>query len=214
MKKIAVFLSENGAELQCAIDACADHVVRGTVDFVVYLRSDGSGLKRAVESDSYSEAQAVSGAPDREKFFHQLQEEMQERGIDWIVMLEAGEELPAFFVEAFYPRIIRLAPSSHEVPIGAAGAMSVRQVLDQGIAQVGCTAYLVAPAGHPLVVIETEHVPVFPDDTIFRLLQRVRKAGRYLLPRVLSACCEDRLHMDEENARVVIDPPREERFYF
>lgn len=200
-------LSDNGADLQCIIDAAADHVFRGRVDFVVGSTSRDFVLKRAADAGIEHVSFDPEHYADREEFYGLLRDRLNALGIECILLVEFGHLLPDFFVQAFYPNIISVHPSLDSRHIGEfdAGTACAQDVIDDNARVTGCHAHLVQTGPvQPGPTICEERVPVFEGDSIRRIRSRVKKAEHYMIPHLLTAWCEDRIVVDEYGGASIV----------
>lgn len=188
MKKIAVFISSNGANLTCILDACADRVVDGVVDLVVTCQDDTFELKLAddagIENIHYDRARYDSV----QVFYDDLTTQLEARGIDHILLFEYDFEVPQSFIEKFYLKIMAIHPSLNPAHIhdADAGLLAAKDIKEAQGTEAGTTAYFLHPTDEVEHVIAQEKVAVFQGDNVFAIYQRVRKAQHYMAPRVLS----------------------------
>lgn len=190
MHRIAVFISKNGADLQCVIDACADYYVKGNVEFVVSSSEDALGLKRAQDAGITTLFFDPQLHKDRESFYRQAAEHLKRLDIDWIFLVEYGEFLPGFFVDEFFPKILGAYPSLDPQFLGSVdpGFRSAEHALEEGLEETGAHVYVVNRGSDPFgLSIAVEKVPVFPEtDTAWTIYNRVKKAEHHIIPAVLA----------------------------
>ncbi len=192
MKRIAVFLSKNGADLQCIIDACADHIVRGSVDLVVSSSEDNLGLRRARDSG----IEAIYYDPNRfhnpEEFYVKCCDRIRTKGIDWIFLLEYDNPIPGFMIREFYPRILASTPSLETEFVGVpdAGIRSAKKALEEKAKETGSMIFVVQTGPDQMGrLLSVERVPIFESDNAWKLYHRVKKTEHYAIPKILAGCC-------------------------
>lgn len=90
-------------------------------------------------------------------------------------------------LDAFERRIINLHPSLlPKYP----GLHSIRRAFEEGETETGCTVHWVNAEVDGGAIIEQSRVPIYPDDTLETLEQRVHAAEHKLLPTVIARLAE------------------------
>ena len=192
LKKMAVFISRNGADLQCIIDACADHQISGSVDFVVSSSRDAIGLKRASNAGISSIFFDQAKYDSKDLFYQEIGKRLRSREIDWILLIEYGDLLPDWLIDEFSGQIVCCHPSLVPEFFGKeeAGLMMADRVRAEGGLVTGCTIFEVRSGQEDFgKIIAQDSVPVFDSDSVGHLYNRVKKLEHYLLPRTISDLC-------------------------
>jgi formyltetrahydrofolate-dependent phosphoribosylglycinamide formyltransferase len=183
MRRLAVFASGSGSNLQAIIDHLralgAD--APGTVALVVSDRVGAGALERARRSgiEAVHVPYASSGSA--------LPELLTKHGIDLIALAGYLRHVPSSVTEAFRGRIVNIHPAL--LPdFGGAGMYGQRvhqAVIAAGARESGATVHYVDDVYDHGAVIEQERVPVLPGDTPEVLAARVLAAEHELYPRVV-----------------------------
>lgn len=190
LKKIGVFISEEGADVQCIIDACADYKIRATVDYVVSSTDTALGLNSA----SYAGIPTYYWDPEhynnKDEFYGAVSQSFHEKGIDVLVLIEYADLIPQWFINQFLGRIICSHPSLLPDYIGQemAGYKSAVKAVENGEKESGCTVFRVDTYGKSFDhILAIEKVPIFETDSPSQVYGRVKKVEHYCLPRVVRA---------------------------
>nr|WP_072514582.1 formyltransferase family protein [Ndongobacter massiliensis] len=199
MKKIAVFLTDDGTGMQTVIDACVDHLILARLSFVVGTTGRASCLTRARDAGIEYLYYDPKKYDSTDAFFGALKDRLRAAHIDLLVLLDFGMSLPDFFIREFSPHIVAFHPSlerahMHRADAGIRAAMDVHERHET---RAGCMALLLQsgqPETYPILRRET--VPVFDDDSVVKIHQRVKKAESYLVQNVLISVLERRTGID------------------
>lgn len=193
-KRIAAFISRNGADLQCLIDACADYQINGSVDFVMSFDQDAVGLKRAVTAGIPNIAYDEKLFHSVDAFYGAVKEILHYRNIDWILLIEYQQEIPDWFYREFEGRIISCEPSLEPIKRGevSSGIELAEKSIYNKDKYFGCTIVRRASLGeYHSGILAQEKVPIFGTDQPLHLYNRIRKAEHYIIPKVFSELCSD-----------------------
>lgn len=124
---------------------------------------------------------------------------LTEHDVDWVVLAGFMRVVGRTFFETFSGRILNIHPSL--LP-AFRGLEPQRQALEAGVAVAGCTVHVVVPAVDAGPIITQASVPVFAEDTVGVLSDRILRE-------------EHRLYVDAirliERGRVVIRDGRVHR---
>lgn len=193
-RRIAAFISRNGADLQCLIDACADYQINGSVDFVMSADQDAIGLKRADNAGIPNMSYDADRFESIDAFYATVKEELHLRNIDWILLIEYQQTIPDWFYREFEGKIISCDPSPVPLQRGdlSSGIELAEKSIYNGDKYFGCTIVRRSSFGDANnEVLDQEIVPIFSTDQPLHLYNRIRKAEHYIIPKVFSALCSD-----------------------
>jgi len=204
-KRIAVFASGGGTNLQAVMDACLNGSIPGEIALVVYNR------KKAYARDRAKRA----GVPTR--YINKLMFEtpgekdaaildaLQEYRIDIIVLAGYLDILGPSVVAAYRHRIVNTHPAL--IPafcgMGYYGERVHRAVLEYGAKVSGCTIHLVDEGTDTGPILLQEAVHVLEDDDAASLAARILPVEHRLLPRAVALLCEDRIRVEGRRARIL-----------
>jgi phosphoribosylglycinamide formyltransferase-1 len=115
-----------------------------------------------------------------------IDQSLQINDIELIVLSGYMRLLSAEFISRWNLKIINIHPSLlPEFP----GAYAHRDVLSAGVNISGCSVHYVDEGMDTGEVIAQRKVPVFPDDTVDSLSQRVKFEEHILYPSVIDKLC-------------------------
>jgi phosphoribosylaminoimidazolecarboxamide formyltransferase/IMP cyclohydrolase len=205
MKKIAVFASGEGTNLQALLDACAGGRVKGTVSLVV-SNNDGVGaLRRAQRAGVETLVSSQKDFATPEEYNAHLAFECQKRGIDLVCLAGFMLQLKTPLLKAFPWRIMNIHPAL--LPSFGGKGMYGRHVheavLKSGAKVTGCTVHFIDEdydRGHILV---QSTAPVLPGDTPETLAARVRAQEHWAYPKAVALWCDDRLKVTDAGVEIL-----------
>ena len=194
MKKIAVFISGGGTDLQSLIDNV--HEKSGVIRLVVSSRGDAYGLERAKRKGI---ATMVLPKGDYDSA---LLEELKKREVDWIVLAGFLKILTPAFIRHFPRHIVNIHPSL--IPAfsgpGFYGMRVHEAVYRAGVKWSGATVHFVSEVVDGGAILLQEVVPVLEADGPEEIAGKVLKVEHRILPAAGRACLEDRVFWQGERA--------------
>ena len=186
MKRLAVFISGNGSNLQALIDAINADALAAAIVVVVSNRREAHGLVRAEQAhiptlyfplNVYLEA-----GHSREAYDADLAEMVRAYHPDLIVLAGWMHLLSPAFLNQFPQKVINLHPA---LPGQFAGTQAVERAylaFQRGeIEQTGVMVHWVIPEVDAGPVVATAIVPIQADDSLADLQARVHVAEHWLL---------------------------------
>lgn len=197
MKKIVVLISGSGTNLQAIIDACQSGEINGKIVSVISNKADAYGLTRA------KNAKIPTALFERKNFANNL--EMDRAIAQYIELLEADlivlagymKILSDEFTLQFAGKILNIHPSL--LP-KYKGLHTYQQALDAGDTEHGTTVHFVTPELDSGAIILQVKVPIFPEDDIADIEERVKAQEIQIYPLVVKWFASDRLKEKEGKA--------------
>ena len=194
MKKIAVFISGGGTDLQSLIDGV--HEQSGLISLVVSSRGDAYGLERA---KAVGIETMVLPKGDYDSV---LLEELERREVEWIVLAGFLKILSPEFIRHFPRHIVNIHPSL--IPAfsgpGFYGRRVHEAVYHAGVKWTGATVHFVSEVVDGGAILLQEVVPVLEADGPEEIARRVLELEHRILPFAVKACLEDRVFWQGERA--------------
>lgn len=190
MKKIVVLISGNGSNLQAIIDAQASGRISGKICGVISNKSEAFGLQRA------KKAQIPAFVFERKNFSSNLDMDLAIAGqiealeADLIVLAGYMKILSNEFVEHFSGKILNIHPSL--LP-KYAGLNTYQRAMDAGDSEHGMTIHFVNQVLDGGAIILQAKVPIFPDDEVEDVVERVQEQEHRCYPLVIEWFCQNRL---------------------
>ena len=193
MVKVAVLVSGGGTNLQAILDAEDAGTLRsGRVALVVSNNPDAYALTRAKNHGVETLVLSKADYPTRAAFETALDEALQARGIQLIVLAGFMRILSADFTNKYPERILNVHPAL--IPSfcgeGFYGLRVHEAALDYGVKVTGATVHFVNEIPDGGEIILQKAVRVLPGDTPERLQKRVmRQAEWKILPQAVELLC-------------------------
>ena len=194
MKKIAVFISGGGTDLQSLIDSV--HEKSGVIRLVVSSRGDAYGLERA-KAVGIETMVLPKGDYDSA-----LLEELKKREVEWIVLAGFLKILSPELIRHFPRHIVNIHPSL--IPAfsgpGFYGMRVHEAVYRAGVKWSGTTVHFVSEVVDGGAILLQEVVPVLEADGPEEIAGKVLEVEHRILPAAVRACLEDRVFWQGERA--------------
>ena len=187
-KRLAVFVSGGGTDLQSVIDAIdSGFIDSAEIALVVSNKADAYALERARLHNIPSKVFAKADFSDKDELFFCLANFLEEKNIDLIVLAGYLMIIPAQFIKRFENRIINIHPSL--IPKfcgdGFYGMRVHEAVIASGETESGATVHFVDEGTDTGNIILQEKVPVLKNDTPESLQSRVLELEHSLLPKAV-----------------------------
>ena len=186
MKRIAVFASHGGSNLQAIINGCNEGKINAKVAVVISNNPDAYALKRAKKA-------GISGCCMNKKTYGKsLHEEtlglLTRHNVDIVFLAGYLKKLPENVLQEYKDRIFNIHPSL--LPkYGGKGMYGLnvhKAVLDAGEKESGATIHKVVGEYDTGEIISQKKVPVLDGDTPETLAKRVLAAEHELVVETLS----------------------------
>ena len=194
MKKIAVFISGGGTDLQSLIDSV--HEKSGVIRLVVSSRGDAYGLERA-KIKGIETMVLPKGDYD-----NALLEELKKREVEWIVLAGFLKILTPAFIRHFPRHIVNIHPSL--IPAfsgpGFYGMRVHEAVYRAGVKWSGATVHFVSEVVDGGAILLQEVVPVLEAEGPEEIAGKVLEVEHRILPVAVKACLEERVFWQGERA--------------
>jgi phosphoribosylglycinamide formyltransferase-1 len=119
---------------------------------------------------------------DRVAYTHQVVDALARHGVDIVAMAGFGTILEKPIHDAYPDRIVNTHPAL--LP-AFKGWHAVEEALAAGVKVTGCTVHLAHLEVDDGPILAQEAVPVYPDDTVEALHERIKEVERRIYPEVL-----------------------------
>lgn len=200
MKNIVVMISGSGTNLQKIIEAQQAGNINGRICAVISNKADAYGLVRAeqvgiptfvFERKAFDSNQAMDSA---------IAEQLTRLDADLIVLAGYMKILTVEFTRRFAGKIINIHPSL--LP-KYAGLHTHERAMAAGDREHGMSIHFVNEEVDGGAIILQAKVPIYPDDTLDEVIQRVYEQEHRCYPLVVQWFCADRLYL--ENGKAYLD---------
>ena len=192
MKRIAVFVSGGGTNLQALIDAQGKTLNSGKIALVVANNAGAYALERAKNAGIATEVVLKKDFGTQIAFEEKLKEVLTAHNIDIIVLAGFMTILTENFTAAYSKRILNVHPSL--IPSfcgeGFYGLRVHQAVLDYGVKVTGATVHFVNEIPDGGEIIAQKAVYIEENDTPETLQRRVMEQAEWiLLPQAAEKVC-------------------------
>lgn len=193
MKKIAVFVSGGGSDMQSVIDACERGDINGRVELVIANKRNIFALERADKHGIKNLVFTLSDYGDYVERDKAILHALNDAGIDLVVLAGYLSIVTEIIVKPYEGRIINIHPSLIPKHCGKGfyGIKVHESVIAAKDEISGATVHYVDEGADTGEIIEQVTVPVYPSDTPDTLQQRVLIEEHKLLPRVVARLCKE-----------------------
>ena len=194
MKKIAVFVSGGGTNLQALIDAQGKTLVSGKIALVVANNAGAYALERAKNAGIATAVVLKKECGSQVAFEEKLKEVLTEHGIDIIVLAGFMTILTENFTGCYPNRILNVHPSL--IPSfcgeGFYGLRVHEAALAYGVKVTGATVHFVNEVCDGGKIIAQKAVYIEENDTPETLQRRVMEQAEWiLLPQATEKVCKE-----------------------
>ena len=185
--RLVVLISGNGSNLQAIIDACRSGEMNAEVITVISNKADAHGLVRAknagIESLYFGNIENES----RRDYDTRLAAYATTKLPDYIILAGWMRILSSSFLSSFPNRVINLHPALPNTFPGTHAIERAFEAYKRGeIKQTGVMVHLVPDEGVDNgPVLATEVVPIFENDTLDVIEDRIHQAEHILLVNTL-----------------------------
>jgi phosphoribosylglycinamide formyltransferase-1 len=171
---IGVLVSGTGTNLQALLDAGLPvGAVASNKDGAPALDRAGGLPTASFELRDYRSREERDGA---------MADWLEEQGVGLVVLAGYMHILTPTFLDRFPSRVINVHPSLlPDFP----GAHAVADQLAAGARESGCTVHVVDEGVDTGPILLQERVPVYDDDTVDSLHERIKRVEHRLLPRAV-----------------------------
>ena len=196
MKKIAVFVSGGGSNLQAIIDACeSGYIKEGVIEVVFGNKREAFGLERAIKHKIKTLFIDPGEFKTREDYDETLAGKMNAFNVDLVCLAGYMRILTGVFIDKFHGKIINIHPAL--LPdFGGEGmyGMHVHEaVIKAKKKESGCTVHFVDYGVDTGPIIIQKKVDVMENDTPETLQKRVLEQEHKAYPEAIRLFVEDKI---------------------
>ena len=197
MKKIVVLISGQGMNLQAMIDACKSSYINAKIVGVFSNQSDAFGLQRAKSAGIFHRTFLRSDYADNLAMDRHIGDEIDNLGADLIVLAGYMKILSAEFTQRFAGKILNIHPSL--LP-KYSGLHTYQRAMEAGETEHGMTIHFVNEKVDGGAIVLQAKVPIFPEDNITDIEDRVKEQEIRFYPLVIKWFVEGRLRLIDNHA--------------
>ncbi|MBQ1311801.1 MAG: phosphoribosylglycinamide formyltransferase [Blautia sp.] len=206
MLKLGILVSGGGTNLQAILDAIASGRIRNACVSVVISNNRGAyALERAAAAGVKGRCISPKDYENRDLFYQALLQELQENGVDLVVLAGFLVGIPPMIVNAYENRIINIHPSL--IPsfcgTGYYGLRVHEAALQRGVKVTGATVHFVDTGTDTGPIILQKAVEIREDDTPQSLQRRVMEQAEWqILPEAVSLIAQGRIEVNNGKVRI------------
>lgn len=199
-KRIAVFASGFGSNLQALIDYNNKHGLNGDIVLVFSNNKDAFALVRAKKNNIKAVFMDPTRYSSREKYDSKIIEMLEEEKIDLVVLAGYMLLLSQEFVRKFKNKILNIHPAL--LP-SFKGTHGIKDAYRYGVKVTGVTVHFVDEDLDRGPIILQEAFPINPDDSVEELEEKIHKVEHKIYPEAVKYFCEDRLEIDGRRVKIL-----------
>lgn len=191
-KRIAIFASGNGSNLQAIIDYSKNIDINGDIVFVFSNNPDAFALERARNARINAECIPFDRNNSRIEFDNKILQAVKNKKIDLICLAGYMLLLSSDFISEYQNKIINIHPSL--LP-SFKGMHGIRDAFDYGVKATGVTVHFVDRELDNGPIILQEAVAVNEGETALDLEKKIHEAEHRLYPPAVRYFCRDELRI-------------------
>ena len=203
--RIGILISGRGSNMAAIVAAAQDPSYPATIACVISNRPDAKGLETAAANGIPALCVDHKHFPSREEFEDELNRQLDERDVDFVVLAGFMRVLTERFIGRWDGKLVNIHPSL--LP-SYRGLHTHERALSDGVKLHGCTVHFVVPELDAGPIIAQGAVPVRLTDTPETLAARVLAVENTLYPRVVAGLASG--HIVLAGDQVIIDGPAAE----
>jgi len=196
--KLGVLVSGRGSNLQAIIDAIERGEIDAEIKIVISDREDAYALKRAEKHNIEHMFIDPKNYKTREEYDKRLVEELKKRDVELVCLAGFMRLLSPYFISQYKNKIMNIHPAL--LP-SFPGLNAQKQALEYGVKFSGCTVHFVDEGCDTGPIIIQAVVPVFDNDTVETLSERILKEEHRIYPKAIWAYSKGLLKI--EGRRVI-----------
>jgi len=199
-KRIAVFASGFGSNLQALIDYNNKHGLNGDIVLVFSNNKDAFALERAKKNKIKAVFMDPARYSSREQYDSEIIEMLEEEKIDLVVLAGYMFLLSQEFVHRFKNKILNIHPAL--LP-SFKGTHGIKDAYRYGVKVTGVTVHFVDEGLDSGPIILQEAVDIDPDDSVEELEEKIHKVEHKIYPEAVKYFCENRLEIDGRRVKIL-----------
>lgn len=196
MKKVAVFISGGGTNMQSLIDKQEFYQVA----LIISSKEDALGLERGKSQGIPSFTVGKSNYPDMAQRTETILTLLQDYSIDYIALAGYLSIVPTEIIQQYPNKILNIHPSL--IPsfcgMGFHGEHVHQAVYDTGVKLTGATVHFVNETVDGGAIVRQETVAVDWKDTPELIGRKVLKIEHRIFPEAMNLLAQDRIKVVEK----------------
>lgn len=197
--RMAVFASGRGSNFQALVDAQQSGALGGEISILVCDKPQAPVVELAKSANVDVFAFQPKEYASKEDYEREIAAELQQRGVELIVLAGYMRLLSPSFVEFYNGRIINIHPSL--LP-AFPGKDAIGQALAYGVKMTGVTVHFVDGGMDTGPVIAQKAVEIKDGDTAETLAERIHAVEQRLYSEVVSWFAQGRISLNGRNVTI------------
>lgn len=197
--RMAVFASGRGSNFQALVDAQQSGALSGEISILVCDKPQAPVVELAKAANVDVFAFQPKEYASKEDYEREIAAELQQRGVELIVLAGYMRLLSPSFVEFYNGRIINIHPSL--LP-AFPGKDAIGQALAYGVKMTGVTVHFVDGGMDTGPVIAQKAVEIKDGDTAETLAERIHAVEQKLYSEVVSWFAQGRISLNGRNVTI------------
>jgi phosphoribosylglycinamide formyltransferase-1 len=189
-KRIAVFASGNGSNLQAILNYSKKNDINGDVVMVFSNNPEAFALKRAQKAKVNTYCVSQKKFILREDFDKEILKIVKKENIDFICLAGYMLLLSSNFINEYKNRIINIHPSL--LP-SFKGMHGIKDAYDYGVKITGVTVHFVDDKLDNGPIIMQKPVKIFDNESVEDLEKRIHKVEHAIYPKSVEYFCKGKL---------------------
>lgn len=179
---LGVLASGSGSNFEAILQAIAADRLQAKVAVLIYNKPQAKVVERADRWGIPKVLLNHRDFPQREALDEAIVSVLQDYGVQWVVMAGWMRIVTQVLVNAYPQRILNIHPSL--LP-AFKGLNAIEQALVAGVKITGCTVHLVETEVDSGPILMQAAVPIFPQDTLESLHDRIQAQEHRIFPAAL-----------------------------
>lgn len=197
--RMAVFASGRGSNFQALVDEQQSGALGGEISILVCDKPQAPVVELAKAANVEVFAFQPKEYASKEDYEREIAAELQQRGVELIVLAGYMRLLSPSFVEFYNGRIINIHPSL--LP-AFPGKDAIGQALAYGVKMTGVTVHFVDGGMDTGPVIAQKAVEIKDGDTAETLAERIHAVEQKLYSEVVSWFAQGRISLNGRNVTI------------
>ena len=199
-KRIAVFASGFGSNLQALIDYNKENGLNGEIVLVFSNNKDAYALNRARKNKVKTVFMDPSDYNTREQYDTKIIELLEDEKIDLVVLAGYMFLLRKEFVRKFKNKILNIHPAL--LP-SFKGTHGIKDAYEYGVKVTGVTVHFVDEDLDSGPIILQQPVDINQNESVEELEEKIHKVEHKIYPLAVKYFCEDRLEIDGKKVKII-----------
>ena len=197
--RLGVLASGRGSNFQSIIDAVDNKALKAEIVLLITDNPAAFAIERAKKHGIEYLVIRPKEFSSGDAFYGKVSGEIQERGIDLVILAGFMRIIGKPLIDVFPNRIMNIHPAL--LP-AFPGLHAQKQALEHGVRIAGCTVHFVDEGMDTGPIIIQAAVPVYPDDNEETLSERILKFEHKIYPEAIRLFAEGRIAVDGRTVKI------------